>query len=220
MACCGVGLLPLSAKRVALKCAVAQSADCPGGRYRRPGREILAATLDGHTEHRQLASVWKTQTFFPLRCGRRRRPWRAVGRKQRACRLHGGAMPRLPGCWWPWEWSSTLLPVRGDVGWQLRRSGPGASTTGSTSLDRRVFLERARPVLELYNHAREWLEQGVWIVCADEKTSIQAQERQEAPDPAVPGHPVHVSHRYKRQGALRLFGAFSAVDSWVGGPCR
>ena len=45
-------------------------------------------------------------------------------------------------------------------------------------LDPRVFLERARPVLELYNHAREWLEQGVWIVCADEKTSIQARERQ------------------------------------------
>jgi hypothetical protein len=39
-------------------------------------------------------------------------------------------------------------------------------------LDPRVFLERARPVLELYNHAREWLEQGAWIVCADEKTSI------------------------------------------------
>jgi hypothetical protein len=87
-------------------------------------------------------------------------------------------------------------------------------------LDPRVFLERARPVLELYNHAREWLEQGVWIVCAAEKTSIQARERQKAPDPAVPGHPVHVSHRYKRQGALHHFGAFSVVDGWVGGLCR
>lgn len=87
-------------------------------------------------------------------------------------------------------------------------------------LDPHVFLERARPVLELYNHAREWLEQGVWIVCADEKTSIQARERPEPPEPAVPGHPVHVSHRYKRQGALHLFGAFSVVDGWVGGLCR
>jgi transposase len=87
-------------------------------------------------------------------------------------------------------------------------------------LNPQVFLERARPVLELYNHAKEWLVQGVWIVCADEKTSIQARERPEPPDPAIPGHPVHVSHRYKRQGALHLFGAFSVVDGWVGALCR
>jgi transposase len=87
-------------------------------------------------------------------------------------------------------------------------------------LDPQAFLERARPVLELYNHAKEWLEQGVWAVCADEKTSIQARERPEPPDPASPGHPVHVSHRYKRQGALHLFSAFSVVDGWVGGVCR
>lgn len=87
-------------------------------------------------------------------------------------------------------------------------------------LNPQVFLERARPVLELYNHAKEWLAQGVWIVCADEKTSIQARERREPPEPAVPGHPVHVSHRYKRQGALHLFAALSVVDGWVGGLCQ
>jgi transposase len=87
-------------------------------------------------------------------------------------------------------------------------------------LDPQAFLERARPVLELYNHAKEWFEQGVWIVCADEKTSIQARKRPEAPTPAIPGHPVHVSHRYERQGALHLFGAFSVVDGWVGGLCQ
>jgi hypothetical protein len=28
-------------------------------------------------------------------------------------------------------------------------------------LEPQAFLERARPVLELYNHAKEWWEQGV-----------------------------------------------------------
>jgi transposase len=87
-------------------------------------------------------------------------------------------------------------------------------------LDPQAFLERARPVLELYNHVKEWWAQGVWVVCADEKTSIQARERPRSPEPTVPGHPVHVSHRYKRQGALHLFAALSVVDGWVGGLCR
>lgn len=87
-------------------------------------------------------------------------------------------------------------------------------------LDPHLFLERARPVLELYNHARGWWEEGVWAVCVDEKTSIQARGRPEPLRPAAPGHPVHVANRYKRQGALHLFAALSVVDGWVGGLCR
>ena len=87
-------------------------------------------------------------------------------------------------------------------------------------LDPQAFLERARPVLELYGKAREWLAEGVWIVCADEKTSIQARQRPEPPEPAVPGHPVHVAARYVRQGAVHLFAALSVVDGWVNGLCR
>ena len=87
-------------------------------------------------------------------------------------------------------------------------------------LDPQTFLDRARPVLQLYEDAREWLKQGVWIVCADEKTSIQARQRPQPPDPAAPGHPVHVSHRYERQGALHFFGALSVVDGLVYGLCR
>lgn len=87
-------------------------------------------------------------------------------------------------------------------------------------LDPQAFLERARPVLWLYAHANTLLEQGTWVVCVDEKTSIQARRRPQAPDPAVPGHPVHVSHRYERQGALNLFAALSVADGKVYGMCR
>jgi transposase len=87
-------------------------------------------------------------------------------------------------------------------------------------LDPQVFLERARPVLLLYVQARESLKKGFWVVCVDEKTSIQARERAQTPDPAVPGQPVHISSRYKRQGALHLFGGLSVADGKVYGQCR
>lgn len=87
-------------------------------------------------------------------------------------------------------------------------------------LDPEAFLERARPVLELYERAKELLKRGVWVVCVDEKTSIQARKRPQEPDPATPGQPVHVSHRYERKGALNLFGALSVADGKVYGQCR
>ena len=45
-------------------------------------------------------------------------------------------------------------------------------------------------------------------------------KRPRSPDPAVSEHPVHVSHRYRRKGALHLFGALSVADGKVYGKCR
>ena len=87
-------------------------------------------------------------------------------------------------------------------------------------LDPEAFLERARPVLWLYERARAFLAKGIWVVCVDEKTSIQARQRTSAPDPAVPGHPMHVSHRYERKGALHLFAGLSVADGQVYGQCH
>jgi hypothetical protein len=75
-------------------------------------------------------------------------------------------------------------------------------------------------VLRLYERAKELLQSGIWVVCVDEKTSIQARKRPQTPDPAVSGHPAHVSHRCKRKGALHLFGALSVADGKVYGKCR
>jgi transposase len=41
-------------------------------------------------------------------------------------------------------------------------------------LNPKEFLERARPILRLYERAKRFLSKGFWIVCVDEKTSIQA----------------------------------------------
>jgi hypothetical protein len=83
-----------------------------------------------------------------------------------------------------------------------------------------AFLQRARPVLQLYEYARALLEQGIWVVCADEKTSIQARQAEQAPRPAIHMHPVYQSPRYKRQEALHLMAAFSVADGLVYGQCH
>lgn len=75
-----------------------------------------------------------------------------------------------------------------------------------------AFLERARPVLRLYEQAKELLQQGIWAVCVDEKTSIQARQPQEKPRAAQAGRPMLVSPRYQRQGFLHLFAGLSVAD--------
>src|SRR5712692_4396387 len=83
-----------------------------------------------------------------------------------------------------------------------------------------TFLQRARPVLRLYEHATALLEQGIWVVCTDEKTSIQAREAELAPRPAMPKHPVSPSPRYHRRGARHLMAALRVADGLVSGQCR
>jgi len=97
---------------------------------------------------------------------------------------------------------------------------PWRDHTWQHILDPQAFLERARPVLRLYEQARELLKQGVWVVCVDEKTSIQARERKQAPLPAVPGQPVLISPRYKCRGALNLFAGLSVAEGIVYGQCH
>ncbi|MFL5697901.1 MAG: IS630 family transposase [Ktedonobacteraceae bacterium] len=86
--------------------------------------------------------------------------------------------------------------------------------------DPEIFLQRARPVLHLYEQATSLLRQGIWVVCADEKTSIQARQAEQAPRPAIHKHPVYQSPRYKRQGALHLMAALSVADGLVYGQCH
>ena len=86
--------------------------------------------------------------------------------------------------------------------------------------DVEVFLLRARPVLQLYEQAAALLQQGIWVVCTDEKTSIQAREAEQAPRPARRLHPVYQSPRYHRRGAVHLMAALSVADGLVYGQCH
>src|SRR5215468_1813525 len=67
------------------------------------------------------------------------------------------------------------------------------------------FVDKATPVLDLYEHAQELAVQGEAVVCSDEKTSIQARQRVSVTQAAAPGWPIHVADRYKRMCAVQLF---------------
>ena len=85
--------------------------------------------------------------------------------------------------------------------------------------DPTAFLQRARPVLQLYGRAHRLLERGTWVVCVDEKTSIQARQAEQAPRPAARRHRTRVAPRYKRRGARHLLAALSVADGQVVGQC-
>ncbi len=74
------------------------------------------------------------------------------------------------------------------------------------------FAERAGPILDLY--AGVWqgerLHPGDYVVCADEKPSIQARRRKAATLPARPGEGQKVEHEYERKGALCYLAAWDA----------
>ena len=77
-----------------------------------------------------------------------------------------------------------------------------------------------RPVLRLYKHARDLLKKGFWVVCVDEKPSIQARKRTRRPNPAAAGQQAHISSRYERKGALQLSAGLSVADGEAYGQCR
>ena len=74
------------------------------------------------------------------------------------------------------------------------------------------FVEKAAPVLDLYQQAQALAEQGEAVVCSDEKTSIQARQRVSPTKAAAPGLPVHIADRYKRMGAVQLFCALAVAS--------
>ena len=84
------------------------------------------------------------------------------------------------------------------------------------------FRQKAARVLDLYH--------GVWggeplgldeyVVCADEKTSIQARHRKWPLQPAAPGQCMRVEHEYERKGALVYLAAWDPRRARLFGRCE
>jgi hypothetical protein len=73
-----------------------------------------------------------------------------------------------------------------------------------------AFLAKAAPVLDLYQGRWEGklLHPGDFVICADEKPSIQARARVQEPLPPSPGsRGRRVEHTYQRRGALTYLAA-------------
>jgi len=72
------------------------------------------------------------------------------------------------------------------------------------------FLEKAGPVLDLYQGRFEGrlLHPGDFVICADEKPSIQGRARVHETLPPAPGsRGQRVEHTYQRRGALTYLAA-------------
>lgn len=84
------------------------------------------------------------------------------------------------------------------------------------------FAAKAGDVLDLY--AGRWrgrrLRADEFVVCADEKTSIQARARIHPSRPPGPGRVTRVEHEYERAGALAYLAAWDVHRARVFGRCE
>jgi len=84
------------------------------------------------------------------------------------------------------------------------------------------FALKAGRILDLY--ARIWqgkpMQTSEFVICADEKTSIQARRRKQPTLPAAAGRPMRVEHEYFRQGAWTYLAAWDVHRAKLFGHCE
>jgi len=84
------------------------------------------------------------------------------------------------------------------------------------------FAVKAGRLLDLYE--RRWAGRPLgpreYVLCADEKTSIQARRRKRASPPPTPGRPMYVEHEYARAGAWAYLAAWDVHRAKLFGRCE
>jgi len=84
------------------------------------------------------------------------------------------------------------------------------------------FAAKAGRILDLYE--RRWagkpLGSREYVICADEKTSIQARRRRHPSRPPRPGRPMYVEHEYARAGAWAYLAAWDVHRAKLFGRCE
>lgn len=84
------------------------------------------------------------------------------------------------------------------------------------------FIEKAGKVLDLY--AKQWegepLHPKDYVICADEKTSIQARIRKHPTASPCSGAPMKVEHEYTRGGAWTYLAAWDVHRARIFGCCE
>jgi len=85
-----------------------------------------------------------------------------------------------------------------------------------------AFVEKAGRILDLYEGVREVvpLASTDFVLCADEKTSIQARRRRHVSLPPVSRRPQYVEHEYQRKGAWAYLAAWDVRRAKVFGRCE
>jgi hypothetical protein len=131
--------------------------------------------------------------------------------------------------------------TRDEIAWQAVQRGIVASISGTT-VWRWLNADAIRPwcyrswiwprdpdferkagrVLDLYH--RTWMGERLgpqdYVICADEKTSIQARRRLAPTTPPRAGRPGRLEHEYERMGALAYVAAWDVHRARLFGLCR
>jgi transposase len=78
------------------------------------------------------------------------------------------------------------------------------------------FVEKVRDIVGLYVAPPD----RAIVLCVDEKSQIQALDRTQPTQPALPGRAEKASHDYTRHGTTSLFAALDVATGRVVGTCR
>lgn len=97
----------------------------------------------------------------------------------------------------PWQYHSWLFPMAPD------------------------FLKKAEAILDLYQgiYQGRKLDEDEYVICADEKTSIQARIRLCPTLPPKEEVPIRVAHEYKRGGATNYMAGWDVFKGRLIGKC-
>src|ERR1700719_3352982 len=84
------------------------------------------------------------------------------------------------------------------------------------------FASKAGPILDLYQRLWEGVPLGAddYVICADEKTIIQARRRKQPTLPPAPNRPTHVEHEYFRMGAWTYLATWDVHRARFFGRCE
>jgi transposase len=99
--------------------------------------------------------------------------------------------------------------------WQTHGLRPHRVKTFKLSRDP-DFVSKLRDVVGLYVNPPE----KAVVLCADEKSQIQALDRTQPVLPLRPGLPERQTHDYVRHGTTTLFAALNVLDGTVIGTCQ
>src|SRR5919106_5596762 len=98
--------------------------------------------------------------------------------------------------------------------WQASGLKPHLTKTFKVSRDKK-FAEKVIDVVGLYLNPPE----HALVLCADEKTSVQALDRTQPGLPLVKGRLGTMTHDYKRNGTTTLFAALEMTEGSIIGTC-
>jgi transposase len=115
------------------------------------------------------------------------------------------------------HWSRTSMAKRSGLSrasigriWKAFHLKPHLADTFKLSSDP-LFVEKVYDVVGLYLNPPE----HAVVLCADEKSQVQALDRSQPVLPMMPGMPEKRTHDYARNGTLDLFAAFDIVSGLV-----